>query len=134
VWPSEALDLIVDKSDIASYLASHSSCFAVVGIEYPLVNVIANVPLVVIGLPLTLSPVGTVSPTEVTVPVLDVLLAAKSYAALTAVREAEVVELVVVTESLIGLHVFGLEGNFAVISMPLTLAIATIVFQSNVSL
>jgi len=32
VSPWDALERIVDKSDIASYLASHSSCFAVVGI------------------------------------------------------------------------------------------------------
>ena len=40
----------------------------VVGIEYPDANETANVPLVVIGLPLTDNPVGTVIATLVTVP------------------------------------------------------------------
>lgn len=50
-------------------------CFAVVGIEYPDAYVKANVPDVVIGDPETDSPVGTVILTEVTVPVLLVLVA-----------------------------------------------------------
>ena len=50
-------------------------CFAVVGIEYPDAYVKANVPDVVMGDPETDSPVGTVILTEVTVPVLLVLVA-----------------------------------------------------------
>jgi hypothetical protein len=41
---------------------------AVVGIEYPEANDIANVPAPVIGLPEILNPVGTVKPTLVTEP------------------------------------------------------------------
>ena len=49
---------------------SQFPCFAVVGIEYPEANDTARVPELVIGLPETDKPVGTVIPTEVTVPVL----------------------------------------------------------------
>ena len=45
-----------------------------VGIEYPAAIVNANVPDVVIGVPETDKPVGTVMATDVTVPVLLVLL------------------------------------------------------------
>lgn len=43
-------------------------CLAVVGIAYPVAYLIANVPLEVIVAGETLSPVGTVIPTLVTVP------------------------------------------------------------------
>lgn len=43
---------------------------AVVGMEYPAVMVRARVPDVVMGLPETESPVGTVIATDVTVPVV----------------------------------------------------------------
>ena len=55
--------------NLSVYPASHSVCLAVVGIEYPAVNVSAKVPLVVIGVPVILNPVGTVIATLDTVPV-----------------------------------------------------------------
>ena len=48
---------------------------AVVGIEYPAVNVISKLPELVIGEFATLRPVGTVKPTEVTVPVFPLGIA-----------------------------------------------------------
>jgi len=60
------------------YAVSQLVCEAVVGIEYPLVRVIANVPLAVIGEPLMLNPVGTDNATDVTLPTVHVLFAARS--------------------------------------------------------
>ena len=62
------------------YAVSHSVCLVVVGIEYPLCKDIAIVPLDVIGEPLTLNPVGTLTATLVTVPTLQDLSALRSYA------------------------------------------------------
>ena len=68
---------------MASCFPLQALCCAVVGIEYPLAKVMASVPEVVIGEPETDSPVGTDSPTEVTVPVFPVLLSSAACRPLT---------------------------------------------------
>lgn len=50
------------------YAVSQLDWLAVVGMEYPVSNATANVPELVTGEPDTTKPVGTVMPTEVTVP------------------------------------------------------------------
>ena len=72
VLPVAATKLVEPPShcNLCVKAESHSVCFAVVGIAYPEAYVRANVPVVVIGVPLIDSPVGTVIATEATVPVL----------------------------------------------------------------
>lgn len=56
------------RTVLEEYALAHSVVEAVVGITYPAVRDIAAVPDVVIGTPVTDSPVGTVTLTEVTDP------------------------------------------------------------------